>query len=249
MQGHHGDTLSRSLDALAGFVAGDRTLQDTLQCVSELSLQAVESADLTGITLLDGERPTTAVFTDPTSPEIDSVQYATGTGLCLDASRQQQAHRIDSTSDEERWVEFCRAAAAKDVNSVLSLPLSVNGRGMGALNFYAQAEGAFSDDDEEVAGLFARQASVALANSSAYWGATALVDQLKEALTSRAVIDQAKGIIMGLQGCTADDAFDVLRRASQRENKKVRDIAHSIVERAQRRPKRNGGAPGGPAGR
>ncbi|HSH23710.1 MAG TPA: GAF and ANTAR domain-containing protein [Acidimicrobiales bacterium] len=140
-------------------------------------------------------------------------------------------------------------AAAKDVHSVLSLPLSVNGRGLGALNFYARAKGAFSGDDEEVAGLFARQAAVSLANSSAYWGATALVDQLTEALTSRAVIDQARGVIMGVQGCTADDAFDVLRRASQRENKKVRDFAHGIVERAHRRPNGNDRAPVGPAGR
>ena len=231
------ETLAESLDALATFVAGGETLQETLQRVTDLGVQAIESADMTGLTLLDGDRPTTAVFSHPTAPEVDAVQYAAGTGPCLDGSRQQRSFRIDSTVDEERWGEFCRAAAAKGIHSVLSLPLAVAGRGLGALNFYAGAPNAFSEDDEEVGRLFARQAAVALANAEAYWGATTLAVQLKQALTSRAVIDQAKGIIMGLQGCSADEAFDVLRRASQRENRKLRDIAQDMVERAQRLPK------------
>lgn len=233
MQGQDREALSRSLDALTGYVAGEDTLEETLTRVSELGIEAVEGADITGITLLDGDRPTTAVFSDPTSPEIDSVQYATGKGPCLDASREQRVFRIDSTTDDPRWEEFCKAAAAKEIYSVLSCPLSVKGRGIGALNFYSRTPGAFTEDDEGLGSLFARQAAVALANASAYWGATALAEQLKEALTSRSVIDQAKGIIMGVQRCSADDAFDVLRRASQRENKKLRDIAQSIVERAQ----------------
>lgn len=233
MESTQHEALTTSLDALAGFVAGEETLRETLQRVAELSLRAVDAADLTGITLIDGERPSTAVFTDPLSPEVDSVQYATGTGPCLDASRQQRPFRIDSTSTDQRWTEFGQAAAAKNLHSVMSVPLSVKGRGIGALNFYARAESAFSGDDEAFAALFARQAAVALANASAYWGAAELAEQLKAALSSRAVIDQAKGIIMGSQGCTADQAFDVLRRASQRENTKVRDIAQAIVERAQ----------------
>ncbi len=128
MQGDHSKALSRSLDALAGFVAGDRTLHDTLQRVSELGLRAVEGADMTGVTLLDGDRPTTAVSTDPTSPRSTrAVRQRRGT-----VPRRLPAtagFRIDSTSDEERWVEFCRAAAAKDIHSVLSLPMSISGHG------------------------------------------------------------------------------------------------------------------------
>lgn len=231
------EALSRSLDALAAFVAGDRTLENTLQLVAELGGEAVDGADMAAITLLDGERPTTAVFTDPTCPEVDSVQYKTGSGPCLDASRQQHRFRVDSTSEDPRWVEFCQAAAAKDIHSVMSLPLAASGKPIGALNFYSRTKRAFSEDDEELGQLFARQAGVALANSLAYWGATELAQQLEEALSSRAVIDQAKGIIMGAQGLTADEAFEVLRRASQRENTKLRDIAHRIVEQARSRKK------------
>lgn len=229
--------LSSSLDALAGFVAGDQSLRDTLQSVAELGVEAVDGADLTGITLLADDRPTTAVFTDPTSPEIDSVQYETGSGPCLDASREQRSFRIDSTVEDRRWVEFCRAAADKGIYSLMSLPLAANGRPIGALNFYSRTKAAFSDEHEEVGQLFARQASVALANAAAYWGATDLAHQLEDALESRAVIDQAKGIIMAAKGCTADEAFDVLRRASQRENTKLRLIAARIVEQVQSRKK------------
>lgn len=237
---NHSEALSRSLDALSGFVAGDGTLKETLQRVAELGSDTVAGADLTGLTLLDGDRPTTSVFTDPTSPEIDAVQYETGSGPCLDASREQRTHRIDSTTEEQRWVEFCAAAAAKGIHSVMSLPLSVRGQGVGALNFYSRSKGAFSSDDEDVGFLFARQAAIALANSSAYWGATELAEQLNEALTSRAVIDQAKGIIIGTNGCTAEEAFDVLRKASQRENHKLRDIAQRMVEQAQNGNRRAG---------
>ena len=73
MQGQDRAALSRSLDALTGYVAGEDTLEETLTRVSELGIEALDGADITGITLLDGDRATTAVFSDPTSPEIDSA--------------------------------------------------------------------------------------------------------------------------------------------------------------------------------
>ena len=235
MHGTDLDALSSTLDELAGFVAGDRTLQETLQVVADFGADAVEGTHMTGLTLLNGERPTTAVFTDPTAVEIDAAQYESGTGPCLDASRQQRVFRIDSTRDDERWVEFSRAAAAVGISSVMSLPLGIGERGIGALNFYSRVEGNFTHEHEEVGKLFSGQAAVALANASAYWGATELAQQLEQALESRATIDQAKGIIMGAKGGSPEEAFEVLVRASQRENVKLREIARRVVEQAQRR--------------
>lgn len=93
---------------------------------------------MTGITLLNGERPTTAVFTDPWRWRSTPPSTRAAPVPAFDASRQQRVVRIESTSVDERWVEFSRAAAAEGIASVMSLPLAVGARGIGALNFYSR---------------------------------------------------------------------------------------------------------------
>jgi GAF domain-containing protein len=182
-----------------------------------------------GLTLVVDGRQRTAVFTDETAPEIDQAQYESGEGPCLQAFEKRQVFRIESTADEQRWPEFAAAAAAHGIGSTMSLPLVVNGRALGAMNVYARRPRAFGQVDQEIGELFASQAAIVLANAQAYWDARGLSERLGEAMKSRAVIEQAKGILMGAQRCAPDEAFDVLVRASQRENVKVRDIATRIV--------------------
>jgi GAF domain-containing protein len=116
------------------------------------------------------------------------------------------------------------------VRSTLSLPLVVNGAGIGALNLYAGTPKGFSAEDETIGMDLATAAAIVLANASAYWGAFNLGEQLGEAMASRAEIEQANGILMAQSpGTSADAAFEILRRASQRENVKLRDIAKPLV--------------------
>jgi GAF domain-containing protein len=147
------DALRESLAALTGFFVGDGTLEETLQRVADLAASTVEHADMTAITLLVDDQPTTAVFTDERAPEIDRAQYASGSGPCLDAFRDGEVRRIESTGDEERWPEF--STAAHGVRSVLSLPLVAAGEGVGALNLYSGIESGFDDEDEATATAFA----------------------------------------------------------------------------------------------
>jgi len=228
------DHLSEGVAELSRLLVNEEALDDTLQRVADLACRNLGGADLAGVTLLRDGKPTTAVFTDPTSPEIDSAQYQTGVGPCLDAWRHQKVFRIDWTADDEQWLAFSQAALEHGVQSTISLPLGVRGNGIGALNLYSKEPAAFSDEDEQVGMLFAAQASVALANAQLYDSAYRLTQQLQEALTSRAVIDQAKGIIMGQHGVGPDEAFNILRTSSQRENRKLRDIAQELVDRARR---------------
>ena len=113
------------------------------------------------------------MFTDPTSPEIDSAQYETGVGPCLDAFRHQQVFRNPSTAEDERWPPFSKACVEHGIMSTLSLPLGVRGNGIGALNLYAREVAAFPKEQEEVGMMFATQASVALANASSTTAPTA----------------------------------------------------------------------------
>ena len=216
--------------SLSRFVITDRALDATLQNVAELATREVTGCDMAGITLLRDGKPVTAVFTDSAAPEIDTAQYETGSGPCLDAFTHARVFRIDDTADEARWPEFAAKAHAAGVLSTLSLPLIVGDSALGALNLYSQSLRAFVDED--TAAVFAAQAAVVLANSQAYWAAQELAAQLEQALVSRATIEQAKGILMVTQRCDPDEAFALLRSRSQASNRKLRDVAAEIVRTA-----------------
>ena len=227
------DPLARSLAALSRFFVGDGTLKETLDRVANLAQEAVPATDMAGLTMVVEGRARTAVFTDDEAPEIDSAQYETGIGPCLDAFRHQEVFRIDDTTKDERWAPFSEAAAAHGIRSTVSLPLIANHEGVGALNFYSRSAAAFTDEDVEVGARYATQAAIVLANSQAYWDAYQLSQDLATAMRSRAVIEQAKGILMGAQRCSPDEAFQILVRASQRENRKLRDIAEELVSKVE----------------
>jgi GAF domain-containing protein len=228
--------LSASLDALTNFLVGEQTMGETLQRVAELGEAAIPGADLTGVTLLTREgRPTTAVCTDPETLDFDQLQYERGDGPCLTAYREKRIISVPSMQYETRWPEMTDKAAEKGVKSSLSAPLIVAESGIGALNFYSRSEYAFTEQDHDTAETFGLHASVVLANALAYWKAYDMSEQLQQALTSRAGIEQAKGVIVEQSGLSPDEAFEVLRNASQRENRKLREIAAEIVNRAQER--------------
>lgn len=226
-----GESLSEAFVALSQFFVADSTLGETLTQVANITVQAIEPADFVGVTLLDGNgEPTTAIYTDPASPEIDSEQYLDNTGPCLDALRQCQVIRVEDTRDTAaRWPRFCRAAVRHGVLSTLCLPLVVREEGLGALNLYARTVNAFSPVDESTGRDLATSAAVVISNATAYWHAYELTQQLQDALKSRAVIEQAKGVIMARRDVDADVAFALLRQQSQQENRKLRDVARTVA--------------------
>jgi GAF domain-containing protein len=226
--------LAEGMAALSRFFVGDGTLEQTLQRVAEITTTAVPGADLVGITLIVEGKHRTAVFTDEASPEIDQAQYDSGKGPCLDAFRDSRTIAVDSTVEDGPWPEFREAAAARGVLSTLSLPLVVDQEAVGAMNLYSHQERSFDDEAQDVGGLFASQAAFVLANAAAYWDARTLSERLGDAMKSRAVIEQAKGILMATQRCDDEKAFQLLVKASQRENVKLRDVATRIVQAAAR---------------
>ena len=228
--------LRESLAAMSRFFVGGGTLAETLLRVAEMTVKAVPSADFVGLTMIVEGQERTAVFTDEASPEIDQAQYDNGDGPCLAAFNNRQIYAVDSTRADGPWPAFRAAAVAHGIGSTLSLPMIVDQQGVGAMNLYARLEHAFDDDDREVGLQFASQAAIVLANAQAYWDARNLSEGLRQSMKSRAVIEQAKGILMGAQHVDEDDAFQMLVRASQRENVKLRDIAQRIVATATDSP-------------
>ncbi len=228
------DASAHALHALSQFVISKTSMGDTLLRVSEATLEALPAAEMAGITLMgENGRPTTGIFTDDAAPEIDAAQYESGAGPCLDSWRTGRIIRLDDIADAaEVYPLFAQAAQDHGVHSSLSLPLLAGDEAVGALNLYARVPAGFSEEDEATGQVLASAAAIVLVNASAYWQAAQLSEQLNHAMQSRAVIEQAKGILMARSPqLTADEAFDVLRKASQRENVKLRDIAQRIVDR------------------
>jgi GAF domain-containing protein len=226
------DQFEDAVRAVAQFLVADVPLGDTLHRIAELAAEGLEPASAAGLTLIDqSARPTTAVATDDVAPAVDQVQYDEGDGPCLRAFRESRAVLVrDTRTVGDRWPGFSRVAAELGMLSTLSLPLAAGGETFGAFNLYARAPDAFAEAVQADAAIFATQASVVLSNARAYWAAFDMAVGLEQAIRSRAIIEQAKGKIMASTGGTADEAFALLVRASQRENVKLRELARRIVE-------------------
>jgi GAF domain-containing protein len=208
----------------------DEVVESVLAQIVELVCTALERCSMAGVTLLDPTGPHTVAATNETTKRVDSFQYEAETGPCLHAYRNQVINRIDSTMIDQRWPEFMELARSVGVKSILSYPLIVRNDGIGALNLYSELEAAFDEDDERIGQAFATHASITLTHANGYWRKEKARLSLERALETRGVIDQAKGILMARTGSDADQAFESLRRASQRTNRKVSELAREIVE-------------------
>lgn len=218
------------LHSLAEIVFGEQDFEATSQFVLDAACAIIEGAARGGMTVLDRVGTTTAVASDTEAGRVDALQYAVNDGPCLEAYRQQAVIRIECTDTDTRWPEFSRGAAANGIHSTLSFPLIVNGERLGALNLYSERESGFDEIAEDTGRQFVVHAAAILANAQAYWRNDALRRDLERALESRGVIDQAKGILMSQGNIDAEEAFAVLKRASQRANRKVQVLAQEIVE-------------------
>ena len=221
--------------ALSRIVLGEEPLAAILERVVRLAKDVLPIDCEASITLVSSDGRTTVAFTNETALALDERQYEAERGPCLDAAQGGERLMIRDMSDESRWPRYTEAATANQIRSSLSLPLPVQRDVTGALNFYATKPDAFDEETVELAATFAGQAAVAVANAHLYEVTAALAEQMKEAMTNRAVIEQAKGIIMRDRRCSSDEAFDVLVRLSQQAHVKLREVAQRLVDDVTKR--------------
>jgi GAF domain-containing protein len=147
----------------------------------------------------------------------------------MDAGRAAQMFLIDDMRSEQRWPDYAQHAAAHGILSSLSVPLPFQGATIGALNTYARRRQAFSHHDVDLAEEAAAWVAVAVGNAEAAARTSDDLTQLRTAMMSRSVIEQAKGILMERHKITEDEAFTMLTHVSQRTNTKLRDVAAELV--------------------
>lgn len=191
---------------------------------------AIVPATHCGITLRRDGEIATVVSSDEVATRMDEIQYIRGRGPCLEAIHQGIRIEVPDMATENRWGDYPGYALANGIHSVFSLPLTLDGHAMGALNLFATTPRAFTDRDIARAEAFTAQAATALTILLRHSRHTDLDDELREALASRAVIDQALGILMVTRKISAREAFGILRHTSQNTNRKVSALAAELIE-------------------
>lgn len=199
----------------------------TMRRLVSLAVESIPGCDRAALTVWPvGKHPYSLAYSDEVAREVDRLQYEIGEGPCLTAAAESEAIHIGDLTSDERWPRFAQAVvAATPVREVLAFPLA-GLEERHALNLYSGSPGSFNDDSVNVGALFAAHAQTLLLHAE-----SALDNaNLRQALSTSRQIGAAIGILMSTRKITEDEAFDLLRVASQHLNRKLRDIADDVTQ-------------------
>ncbi len=217
--------MAETFATVARTLAGHHDdLQNSLDKIVRLAVENLDACEFAGISLVEKAKITSPAASNDIPKKVDEIQSEVGEGPCIDAIKEHEVFQTGELTNERRWPRFSpRAHDETGISSILSIRLFVEDETMGALNLYSTARNAFDDSDVALASVFAVHASVAMS-------AARREETLEQKAQSRDVIGRAKGILMARSGVTDDQAFAMLKGASQRMNVKLRDIAQRIAE-------------------
>ena len=230
----YGPMLVASFGQLARELFGSEDLADALPRVLKFALGTVAGCDCASITLWRHGRVIDTVTSNPVAAELDDIQVGAGIGPAPEALRSEGPVYAPDLADSPRWPVLAATAAQLGVASALSHGLfvrqSAQWSALGTFSLYSATADAFSDEDQEFCSILAAYAAVAVAVAHRRDEVERREAALHRGLSTRDVIGQAKGILMERQRLSAGDAFDLLRRASQRLNRKLTDVAQHLAE-------------------
>jgi hypothetical protein len=210
--------------------AAEVRLNRLLNLILEAAVEAL-GFDAATVSARHGDDVATIGATDQRVIPLDDAQYESGEGPCLQVLDQEDPISVDDASlSEDRWEHFSRTAADLGIHSTLSVHLPVDSGDLAAsLNLYSKDHLTLGDQHIAAAVPYAEQLAAAINSVDAHRSTATLARNLAEAMRSRAVIEQAKGILMADKRITADEAFDQLTQLSQHSNMKLRDVARRLV--------------------
>ncbi|WP_461187857.1 GAF and ANTAR domain-containing protein [Arthrobacter sp. Z4-13] len=241
------DALPNTADALPNAAATEDGIVSRLQ---DLVLQAADAQDFfeefavfsasllappggdvhCNVTVVRRKRPITVASSTPRARVLDELQYAHGEGPCLAAMRTGQTVYVGDVATERRWPEYVHAVSVRGVRSILGVPLQLEGDSTAALNIYSSAVHGFSRDDIARAELFGQQSCKTLRLGLRMAQLKDAKEDLEAAMKSRTAIDVAVGVIMAQNRCSQAAAMEILRKASNSRNIKLRDVAAGVIE-------------------
>lgn len=197
--------------------------EQTVEQIADYACTALACDDAGIMVVHSRRRIETAAATSSRVGRLHELQITFDEGPCLDAIEDPSLFLSGDVIRDDKYRRWGPAAAKLGICSAMSLPLQTKSQHHGSLNLYAEKTHAFDDHDIEVASIFVRHASVALASASNEEG-------LQTAIDSRNLIGQAQGVLMERFDLSAERAFEFLRRHSQQHNVKLRDVAESLAQ-------------------
>lgn len=221
--------LAAAYAELQNLVLDSPDVTDFLHQLAVLAAAVVPETHC-GITLRRDHEVASVASSDEVAMQMDEIQYLGSRGPCLEAMHTGERVDVPDMAAETRWGSYAGHALVTGVRSAVSLPITADDDKLGALNLFSREPHAFADADVVRAQAFTTQATTALTILLRHARHTVLDDQLREALATRAVIDQALGILMVTHKIRSSEAFAILRHASQTTNRKVSTIAAELIQ-------------------
>lgn len=234
------DETTEALTVLRDSLTGEEPLNTALQRLADTAARAIPDADAVTVSVVDVAQPRTAASTNVRFNEVDEKQYSADRGPCLESARTLQAVRAVVGEHLDEWPEFEASASEHGIRAYLSVPVVLPSskpgeeKHLGSLNVYSYTAAAFDPFDEGLMRLFTTAASTTIASAQRWKRTSDHIANLEQALVTRAVIDQAKGVLMAVHSCDADEAFGMLVEQSQHENTKLRDVAKNLLDTVTR---------------
>ena len=227
--GQDADIVRSAFDELGRINLAEHSLESVVRMITGLTARVLPGEPIASVTIVQGGRASTVASSNGLALDLDEEQYRLGAGPCLSAATTGQPSEIPDMRMDRQWPEFAAVAADAGCDSMLSQPLPVREQVSGALNVYVRELATADQRTRDLLADFIARAVVPVSNAYLYEAAVARAEHLQSALDSRAVIDQAKGILMERFRLTPDAAFQALTRVSMETNTKLRDVAVRFV--------------------
>ena len=225
--------ISSTAEALLQILVAEESVESTAAGIVTVALRVVPSASSGAISVVTSRGHLSIEPADEIAGALERAQDELGQGPSLTCLKDGMPVKVGNIASDDRWPAYAQRATESGMNSLLCLPLRIGDEPSGTLSLFSRETSAFSDIDQAEGLLLATQAAVVVTNAQTRSEYLTKIGQLEEAIQSRDVIGTAKGILMAREGCSQDEAFDMLRVASQHLNRKLRDIAAEVVTEAQ----------------
>ncbi len=226
---------SRTFDTLSKFMRTLLAPYEVVSALDELVARTNEALGLagSGVSLIgeDGSLQF-ATARPPGIIALEEEQARSQKGPCVEAARLGEIFAIPDLQDPSivaQWPKYCAVAAEINIAAVVGVPMKIETKTVGALNLFSKDVRPWSAEELAVAQLFADAATVFLLNAATYDKQQVVNEQLLQALHSRAVIEQAKGIIAASQGIDVEQAFRVMRNYARSHHATVASVAEAVV--------------------
>lgn len=221
--------LTRTLSEFAATLVKGFAVSDVLHDLAE-RVTAVLGVDSAGVYLQESNRLHFITAIDENSTRLERVQEEGQAGPCVDAWRSGDTVAIPALAGSARgWDTYFRTAREVGIVAAAGIPMRLNGESIGVLNLHHSSRRDWSGEDLNTARVLADIATSYVINASRLDRQRRINEQLQEALDSRVVIEQAKGILAGERCITVEAAFEVLRRHARSRNATLRTVAEAVV--------------------